>query len=161
MFGKKARKTGLIILLIIITAGAILGLLQGIVYLTLGGNTGFIALIIVSVVVIIGSILGIFLVVRGKKIPATKKEKRPAKNIIIWVIIAILSLGGALVTYFFGFRRGLHVITSIIIIALLGVLFFASIFVSIFGWKQKSKDQTEKFLVKNTESTIEGDTDDQ
>jgi len=158
-----SKKTaGLIILFIAIAVGSVFGLFGGSIGLAWTGDNGWLALIIGSAVAFIGSILGIFLVIRDKRIPTTKKEKRPTRNVIIWSVIAFLSAVGAVVSYFFGMKlTSLNKIFIISIIALLGVLFLISIFVLIFGWKRKTKDEIKDLPVEEIEKTSEEDIENQ
>ena len=54
------KKVGLIILFIAIIVGSVFGLIFGFLLTTLGGQHGFIALIIGSVLAIFGAIYGIY-----------------------------------------------------------------------------------------------------
>jgi len=158
---KTAGKAGLIILFIAIAVGSVFGIFGGIIALAWTGDNGWLALIIGSVVAFIGSILGIFFVIRGKRIPKAEREKKPTRHVITWSIIAIISAVCALLSYFLGIKFTYSIWLFTIIIALFAVLFLVSIFILIFGGKQETKEETEDFLTEEVEIVKEDDIENQ
>jgi MFS family permease len=154
---KAAGKAGLIVLFIAIMVLSVFFFIGGFTGWAFSGDDGWLALIIGSGVAFIGSILGVFLVVRGRKDPKVERERRPKKNIIIWLVIALISGPGTVLSYFFGMKRTYQFWLFVVIIALLGIIFLVSIFMLIFGWRQKPRDHTEKLLVENIESAVNVD----
>ena len=157
MSKKTAGKVGLIILCIAIAVASVFGLFGGIMGLAWTGEKGWLALIIGSAVAFIGSIFGIFLVIRGKRIPTLKKETRPARNVISWAVLAFISAASAVSFYFIGKNFAFSTTLIIIIIAPLGVVFLVSIFVLVFVWKKKTKDEIKDLPVEEVENTSEID----
>ncbi len=156
-----SRKIGLIILYIAIIIASIWGFIIGFVAMAWSGEYGFIALIVGSGLVFIGAVFGIVRISKGKRITAPKRKKRPTKNIIIWTVVAIVSAVGSVLQYIFGMRLIGIFWLSMIINVLLGALFLVSIFVLIFGGKQKPKDETEEIHIEDVESAVEEDIEDQ
>jgi len=150
---KTTGKVGLIVLFVAIAVGSVFGLLYGILGLAFSGDYGWIALIVGSVVAFIGAIFGLVMVARGLRVPSAKKEKRPLRNIIIWIVVAIVSGSGAFLSYFFG-RRSHHLSWIVYIIALLAALFLFSFFVLIFGGKRKIAEVTETTSLVDVEINI-------
>ncbi|MHA2254956.1 MAG: hypothetical protein ACXAAM_02685, partial [Candidatus Heimdallarchaeaceae archaeon] len=99
-----AKKVGLIVLFIAIIVGSVFGVLYGILGLAWTGERGFIALIIGSVLAFIGAVYGIYRVSFTIRIDRAQGKEISKRNPLAWIITAIISGAGAILTYFLGMK---------------------------------------------------------
>ncbi len=97
-------KAGLIILCIAIAVGSVFGILGGSIGLAFSGDYGWIALIVGSALLFISAVYSIFRISLSKRFPTTEREKKSPKYTLIWIVVAIASRAGAVLSYFFGLK---------------------------------------------------------
>lgn len=104
------------------------------------GERVFIALIIGSVLAFIGSVYGIYRVSTSIRIQSAQRIEKPKRNTLVWIIVAIASGAGAVLTYILGMRvfNAPPVFMLILIVILASVCLF-SIFVLVSNRKRKEE----------------------
>ena len=145
----------LISLYLVIAIASICGIILISIIILHTDDYRFIALIVVLTILLMGAVYGASSLSLRKGVSKTDRIQKSVKNLLIWLIVAVGTGGGAVGAYYNAWRLRMTAMIGVFhLAAILNVICFYSLFILIFGIRQKKAKATEVKKTSEDEITI-------